>query len=302
MRRRLELTQDDFREATTYLKAQMWFDEVKDLTGIQKTFALARELDPTSVRIGLDKVPRVSKWYKYQKLQSLPNKTLSKKIKFSIPYLQSDPQHPAWSIIKNHPLPAVTLRYSIRRMHAEWRLLLEYLKVLPPRQIRLNSEFVKLLLLGCKNYLDAFMLLEIARRHHLNITHNLFAAISFTLLIQQLPLVFLNDSFWKYTNESRRGFTLFFLSLIMRPSSFFSTSMVLPSQNILKVMRLQQKLLEKELINGNHDLDKHDSQILFFAKNLEDKNLNFYRILSPGKLDIKSNKSITYFFNNKNIW
>jgi hypothetical protein len=301
MRRRLSLTQDDFREASTYLNAKIWFDEVKERTGIQKTFALARELDPTSVRISLDNVPRVSKWYKYQKHQSLPNKTLVKKIKLSIPNLQSDPQHPAWTIIKNHPLSAVTLRHSIRRMHAEWRLLLVYLKALPLHLIRLDAEFVKLLLLGCRNYLDAFMLLEIARRHHLNITNNLFTAISFTLLIQQLPLIFLNDSFWKYTKESSRSFALFFLISIMRPSSFFSTSMILPSQNILKVMRLQQKLLEKELINGNHDLDKHNSQILFFAKNLEDKDLNFYRILSPGKLDIKSNRSITYFLNNKTI-
>jgi hypothetical protein len=302
MRYRLELTQDDYREATTYLKAPMWLDEVKERTGIQKIFTLAHELDPTSVRIGLDNVPRLSKWYKYQKHQSLPNKTLAKKIKLSIPDLQSDPQHPAWTIIKNHPLSAVTLRHSIRKMHAEWRLLLVYLKAFPLHLIRLDAEFVKLLLLGCKNYLDAFMLLEIARRHHLKVNHNLFAAISFTLLIQQLPLVFINDSFWKYSNITRRSFALFFLNFTMRPSSFFSTSMVLPTQNILKVMRLQQKLLDKELINGNYDLGKYENQVLFFAKNLEDKDLNFFRILSPGKLDISSKRSIAYFLSNKEIW
>ena len=102
------------------VRTRIWIAELRSHTGIEAVHALASLFDPESTWRDGSGIPHQAKWYRYQHGTAVPSMALTTKVKSSMPSLEFDVHHPAWTLLRNPTPSPRTLTRIVKKLPRQW--------------------------------------------------------------------------------------------------------------------------------------------------------------------------------------
>jgi len=246
------------------VRTKIWLAEIRSLTGVQGIHALASLLDAESTWRDDGGIPHQSKWYRYDCGSAVPSKALADKVKKRLPALSFEIHHPVWSLLR-HPVSSPrTIERLIKKMAAGWRQALEKLIDEEFEFRRINLEVVDRYNLAAFSYLDALLLLELARRNACIKHAGKDEDLAFILLA--LPLLYIGDPFWVRQGAEQRKETLRTIVHSLKCSGDYFSRICFPADRLVQAMDMQRVLCEAHKRSHPRALSSSDKKIRFLAK------------------------------------
>lgn len=256
------------------IRTRVWLEEIRGLTGVSGTHALANQLDPESIWHGPDGVPHQAKWYRYEAGSSVPSRSLSDKIKSALPRLCFDVHHPAWSLLRKPQTSQKTLDRLIKRMPLKWRQTLMEISAGEFLYRRINIELVARYHLTEINYLDALLLFELGRREAYLKNEPNFENLTFVILA--LPLLYINDPLWALQDTAGKKHTIRAITHSLKLSGSYFSAICFPADRLVQAMAMQETLHKSHIERHPRALNSREGAIRFLAQSLDEDGDSIY--------------------------
>jgi hypothetical protein len=250
------------------IRTRVWLAEMRSLSGLQTIHALAARFDPGSAWKDDGGIPHQSKWYRYDAGQAIPSEPLTSKVAAALPALSFDIHHPTWTLLRKPSPSQKTIDRLVEKMPLLWRQALKTLNSDTFDFRRINLDLVTKYSLTEMGYLDAFLLLELARRNAFNERGR--KAENLTFIILALPLVYIDDPLWSLQDTSQKKITLQAVVRSLWLSGDHFGFICFPKDRLVQAMAMQRVLLLRHTLNRPRALNSQVKKIRFLANCLGD--------------------------------
>jgi hypothetical protein len=251
------------------IRARIWIAELRAHTGIEAVHSLASFFDPESTWRDENGIPHHSKWYRYQHGTAVPSIALTTKVKSSIPSLEFDTHHPAWTLLRN-PMPSPrTLTRIVKNLPRQWTKSMNRLALDSFKHRNICLDLVNRYELSSLGYLDALLLFELARRHAIN-QHNEKKYENLIFIIQVLPLLYIDDPIWKYQSVTQIKSTVRAIIRSMQLCGYDLREIYFPADRLAQAIAMQRLLAARHTTDHPKALNTKERRIRFLARSLGD--------------------------------
>lgn len=249
------------------IRIRLWLREMRSLTGLQATHALAARFDPCSMWDGGDGTKHQSKWYRYENGEAVPSERLAERVKVVLPGQTFDLHHPTWTLLRKSKFSTKTIDRLIKRMSPLWREALKRLNDDDFGFRRIDLDLVNRYHLADMGYLDALLLFLLARKRTLDGGPNeAVKAEQLTSVILVLPLLYIDDPVWLLQNTSEKKRTLHAIAQYLRSGNDFSGKICFPRDRLVRAMAMQNVLKLQHIKSHPRSISSPQKQIRFLAK------------------------------------